>query len=32
MPIHHIDMHPLGPALINGAYFIAQLGKICSQD
>jgi hypothetical protein len=23
MPVHHIDMHPFGPALVDGAHFVA---------
>ena len=32
MPVHHIEVDPVGAGRIDGAYFLAQSGEIGSQN
>jgi hypothetical protein len=32
MPVHHVEMNPVGARRIDGADFLAQFGEIGRQD
>jgi hypothetical protein len=32
MPVHHIDMHPIGALILDGADLAAEIGEIRRQD
>jgi len=32
VPVHHVDMDPVGPGFVDCAYFLAEPGEVSRQD